>query len=134
MANEVVRAWLATVETDLKAIRNCLHGPEPTSLGAAYHCQQAAEKLVKAVLVAAGTHPWKSHDIHALIDALDKSHPLRPRLTPLERFTPYVWAFRYPSPGPMEPPPPEPSLGDIRRWLGEIEGAKADVEQHLGIV
>jgi HEPN domain-containing protein len=44
MADEVVRAWIAAAEDDLRAVRDCLHGPEPTPTVAAYHCQQAAEK------------------------------------------------------------------------------------------
>lgn len=45
--------WLAVAETDLKAVRNNLHGPEPTPEVAAYHCQQAAVKITIAFLVNA---------------------------------------------------------------------------------
>jgi hypothetical protein len=53
MAAEAVAGWLAVVDDDLRQVVNNLHGPMPSLSGAAYHCQQAAEKLVKAVLVEA---------------------------------------------------------------------------------
>jgi HEPN domain-containing protein len=50
MAANEVAAWLAVVEDDMRQVTNNLYGPAPSLSGAAYHCQQAAEKLVKAVL------------------------------------------------------------------------------------
>ena len=45
---------------------------------AAYHCQQAGEKLVKAVLIHRGIEPIRSDDIEMLIDGL----PSTGRFTP----------------------------------------------------
>jgi HEPN domain-containing protein len=42
---------LDRARADLMAARNCLDGPHYLPEIAAYHCQQAAEKLVKAVLI-----------------------------------------------------------------------------------
>ncbi len=50
MASEAAAAWLIVVDDALRQVINNLHGPLPSLAGAAYHCQQAAEKLVKAVL------------------------------------------------------------------------------------
>ena len=83
MAVEAARAWLAAAEDDLRAVTDCLHGPEHTATAAAYHCQQAAENLVKAVMVSADMHPPKSHDIGGLLDRLGDTHPLRAVLAPL---------------------------------------------------
>ena len=73
MASEPAAAWLAVVDDDLRQVVNNLHGPLPSLAGAAYHCQQAAEKLVKAVLVEARTAFSKTHDIggHAGSDPAD---------------------------------------------------------------
>ncbi len=73
MAVEVVRAWLAAADDDLRATRGCLHGPEPTPTSAAYHCQQAAEKLLKAVLVSAGIHPPKSGNVTSYVSGREGS-------------------------------------------------------------
>ena len=87
MDTDEVLPWLAVVERDLKAARNCLFGPEPTEEAATYHCQQAAEKLVKAILVSEGVNAPYSHDIRVLVGLLPKS-PLTTLLLPLARFTP----------------------------------------------
>ena len=118
-----VRPWLEVVARDLKAARNCLFGPEPTGEAAAYHCQQAAEKLVKAVLVSAGVNAPYSHDIETLVGLVPDS-PLAPLLVPLARFTPYATAYRYPVDDPMGVPP-SPSAGEVAGWVAEIEAAKA---------
>jgi HEPN domain-containing protein len=133
MAVDIVREWLTAVERDLKAIRNCLFGPDPTPAGAAYHCQQAAEKLVKAVLISTGIHPRKTHDIQGLVAELGEAHPMRPVLAPFMRFTPFAWAFRYPSLDPMAVEANEPSLDEVTEWLKEILSAVQAVEVHLGL-
>jgi len=132
MAVEVVRAWLASAAHDLRAIRGCLHGPEPTPTAAAFHCQQAAEKLVKAVLVSAGIHPPRSHDIGALLDLLGESHALYARLLPLARFTPYSWVFRYPAAAPTESAAEPPSAEEVARWLEELRQGMDSVTVAVG--
>jgi hypothetical protein len=67
MATDAAADWLAVVDDDLRQVVNNLYGPMPSLIGAAYHCQQAAEKLVKAVLVEASTAFPKTHDIAALV-------------------------------------------------------------------
>ena len=125
-----VLPWLAVVERDLKAARNCLFGPEPTEEAAAYHCQQAAEKLVKAVLVSEGVNAPYSHDIRVLVGLLPK-YPLAALLLPLARFTPYATAYRYPVDDPFGAPP-SPSVEEVADWVKEIEGAKVEFERNLG--
>ena len=49
--------WLAVATADIRAVRLCLDADEPMLGIAAYHCQQAAEKVVKGMLVMAGIPP-----------------------------------------------------------------------------
>ena len=83
---------------------NNLHGPLPSLAGAAYHCQQAAEKLVKAVLVESRTPFPKTHDIGALAGLLPENHPLKAKLATLAKLTPYGVAYRYPAEDTWELP------------------------------
>lgn len=124
--------WLAVVERDLKAARNCLFGPEPTQEAAAYHCQQAAEKLVKAVLVSAGVSAPYSHDIDVLVGLAPASSPVAALLAPLARFTPYATAYRYPGDDPLGAPP-SLSVEEVAGWVKEIEAAKVAFERSLGL-
>ena len=125
MVDRVVAAWLTVADEDIRAIHACLVGSALKS--AAYHCQQAAEKLVKAMLVSLGRHPPKQHNIVALLDDVPSDHPLRPTLLPLERFTIFAAAFRYPSIDVFDSPPDEPGPDDVARWLAEIQQARARV-------
>jgi len=117
MAAEEFLGWLTVVDDDLKQVVNNLHGPMPSLSGAAYHCQQAAEKLVKAILVKAGISFPKTHDIAALVGLLPDSHPLKRALKGLEKLTPYGVAYRYPAEDEWEVPTAE-----------TIEGCKAEIE------
>jgi HEPN domain-containing protein len=130
MGSEAAR-WLAVANTDLKAVRNNLHGPEPTLEVAAYHCQQAAEKIVKAALVAAGVDPPRWHNIDDLVDLLPVGHMLKKPLAPLGRLTPYAVAYRYPMPDP-DIAPDIPTPEDVMQWLDDLQRAKAAVATAAG--
>ena len=119
-ASELVRRWLDAARADLMAARNCVDGPHYLPGIAAYHCQQAAEKLVKAVLIHRGMEPARSHDIDTLIGRLPEADPSRQTLEDLGRFTPYAVAFRYPGED-LDPSPP--SRDDLTGWMAEIETA-----------
>ena len=63
---DLVRSWLVKAGTDLRSAR-ILGAAEAAPLDTAiYHCQQAAEKAVKAFLVHRGVGPQKTHDIRKL--------------------------------------------------------------------
>jgi HEPN domain-containing protein len=96
LADPVVEGYLAAVADDLDAARR-LAAP-PANRLAAYHLQQAAEKLIKAVLVHRKVHPGLGHRIDVLVGMLDPSDPRQPLLDPLDRLTPYATTYRYPSP------------------------------------
>ena len=78
-----------------------------TDLGnAAFHLQQAAEKLAKAVLEIEGIHSGVMHMIGALAAMLPAEHVFRPDLAAFDRFSSFATATRYPRPGgglPREP-------------------------------
>jgi HEPN domain-containing protein len=79
MHADVLR-WLAFADIDIRTIRNSVYGPEPSFEAASYHCQQAAEKIVKAALALAGVEPPKIHNIKVLVNLLPASDKLRPVL------------------------------------------------------
>ena len=60
---------------------------------AAYHCQQAVEKLIRAFLVHHNIEPGLDHHLDALIGKLPKDEPWRAVLGPLHKYTPYATAF-----------------------------------------
>ncbi len=125
---DVVREWLDHVQEDLDAAWSCARGERAAPGQAAYHVQQAAEKLIKSVLIARGLRPPHTHDLAALCDLLPNDVPDREALLRLRRFTSYVYVFRYPT---EDVPERKPDPSQIDAWITEIEGIKRDAEGRL---
>jgi HEPN domain-containing protein len=62
-----VLEWLQVAASDQRAVRLCLSANPPLCDVATFHCQQAAEKLLKGFLVRAGADFRKTHDLDALV-------------------------------------------------------------------
>ena len=64
---------------------------------AAFHCQQAAETLLKGLLIAAGRPNVKTHDIKEVANRATPYHPdLANRMANLRNLTLWGFAYRYP--------------------------------------
>ena len=65
--NDLVREWYKFSMTDLATAKhlNDTMRPKPLEI-ICYHCQQAAEKMLKGFLVSNGIIPPKTHDLHQL--------------------------------------------------------------------
>lgn len=97
-------AWLARARDDLGAAGKLISGHDPYTATASYHCQQAAEKALKAILASSGETIPKTHDLRLLIErcvALDTS--LEPLRDACDELTPYATEFRYPTDIPDPP-------------------------------
>jgi len=94
---ELLRSWLTKAASDLKSA-SVLGSAEEAPLDVAiYHCQQAAEKAVKAYLVSRGVTPEKTHDIRKLaVQASGFEAKFNEFITIAAILTPYAWEFRYP--------------------------------------
>jgi HEPN domain-containing protein len=96
---ELLHSWLLKASHDLAAARLLAQGGRPILDVAIYHCQQAAEKAVKAFLVFNDEFPDRTHDVDVLIQ---RGMPFEPGLVTLRaaaiRLTPYATLFRYPRP------------------------------------
>ena len=95
----MARRWLALAVEDLKVAGLCLDAREPVPHASAYHCQQAAEKLIKGLLVLADIPFTKTHNLRRLGTL---AVPLYPRheklLSATYLFTSWAFDFRYPGP------------------------------------
>jgi HEPN domain-containing protein len=61
-----------------------------------FHCQQAAEKILKALLSDLGVRFRKTHNIRSLMKLItDSGCPLPAEFSGLEDFTPFAVAYRY---------------------------------------
>jgi uncharacterized protein len=130
MSAKVVESCLRPVDRDLRAARKCCEGEDPIPDQGAYHVQQAAEKLTKAVLVAHAIRPRKGHKIEEFAPLIPTSFPHRAQFLELEAFSKYAWAHRYPLEDGREPIA-EPSVAAVRGWIAEVESLKTDFEDWL---
>jgi HEPN domain-containing protein len=123
----IVGQWLEETRRDLLAAAGCLAEKTVVPDRAAFHVQQASEKLVKAALVAHEIRPSRTHDIGEIADALPERFPLKAKFVALDRFSEYAVILRYPG----ERRPAIPSVGKVRTWIEEIEVLKAEFEHWL---
>jgi HEPN domain-containing protein len=61
-----VAAWLGHAEEDARIARGCLQLTPPARSGAAFHCQQATEKLLKGFLLRDNIDFGRTHDLERL--------------------------------------------------------------------
>lgn len=94
--NEALR-WIAMADADIRAAEMLLQVADPLPGQAAFHGQQAAEKLAKALLVATALRAPRTHDITALAGQAKSAHPASAAgLARLGHLTDRYVAARYP--------------------------------------
>ena len=103
-----------------------LDAPDVADELVGYHCQQAAEKLLKARLVNLGVNYPKTHNLQMLVELLENQGQQLPAdLAELDSLTPYATIYRYEDP---------PQAGDFDRKAARefIRRLRAWVEAELG--
>lgn len=123
----VISAYLDDVDSELEAATRLM--AEPVSRFAAFHLQQAAEKLVKAVRLHRGLPATADHNVAALIDELVVSDEWRTNLLPLAPLSAYATSYRYPSPTGKRKP--GPAAAELRQWLDRIRPLAGEARSSL---
>jgi HEPN domain-containing protein len=125
-SGELARGWLAKARSDLATARLLVTGPEKHFDTGSYHCQQAAEKALKAWLTF---HEVVFPKTHSLEDLLALCIPSAPGFTQFQRhaeeLAPLATAYRYP--GDVF----EPSAVLAARVLALAEELSAFCEQQI---
>lgn len=92
-----VAEWLAKAKRDLMAAEILIDHEPPVLDAACFHCQQAAEKALKAFWVWRSVQFDKVHDLAYLVDLCVSQDPRFGSLREqAESLTPYAVTFRYP--------------------------------------
>jgi HEPN domain-containing protein len=126
---ELVQQWLAKADGDL-AVAELLLSQGPGYYEAlAFHCQQAGEKYLKALLTWYQVEFPRTHDIGQLLDLVALASPdVAESLQPLASLTPYGVAPRYPG------EPLELSDAQAREAVDLARLARAIASHHLSDV
>jgi HEPN domain-containing protein len=111
------RRWLAIVEEDIDvaiaALRLSRRG------ASAYHVQQAAEKLVKALLVLAAEPFRRTHDLDDLAARLLPVYPQFGRQAEAVRRL-SIWGIAYRYPSLEDVPEPLPEVEELERLINML--------------
>jgi len=91
--------WVLKAEEDMEAARSLAALARPKRDAACFHCQQAAEKYLKALLQELGAAVPRTHDLEDLLDLLlPHDATLKPLRRGLGSLTRYAVEYRYPGP------------------------------------
>jgi len=102
---------------------------------AIYLCEQAAEKILLAVLSSEGKHGNIKHQLDEMVKLIPDENPLKPMLQAMEDLGAFATTYRYPSPaGKIKPPPSmiefdERSARVERAWNAAIDRFKVDISK-----
>ncbi len=101
LRRELVRQWLARAEEDFGVACQLIADEHPYLNAVAFHCQQSAEKFLKAVLVERQLPFPKTHNLGELLDLISGVNPkLSAKLGACTVLNPYAIQYRYPSDAP----------------------------------
>jgi HEPN domain-containing protein len=90
-------AWVRKAEEDLRVASQARRSKRPAHNGVCFHCQQCAEKYLKALLEELGVNFPRTHELDLLRRLLLPHHPfLRAWRRGLVFLTNFAVAVRYP--------------------------------------
>lgn len=104
---EAVREWLVKADNDWRSAKALAALSSPILDTAGYHCQQAAEKALKGLMLFHLLPLLKTHDLTLLVQLLSAIEPqVAFHLPAAEYLTPFATLFRYPAGGGFNEPTP----------------------------
>lgn len=111
MADEALanaKAWMLKAWRDLETARRAVGGNPPFYDVGVYHCQQAAEKALKAFLVYHERAFENTHDVGWLVElAAEVDADFLSLADAADAVTPYATRFRYPNAAFTSDPHPD---------------------------
>src|SRR5262245_22058197 len=118
--------WVSKAEEDVDVARALAARTPPPRNAVCFHCQQAAEQYLKALLQETGLAVPRTHDLEDLLDLL---LPGNATLAPLRRsvasLTKYAVEYRYPG--------LRATTRQMQAALRVMERARADTRSLLGL-
>jgi HEPN domain-containing protein len=126
----LVTGWPAKAEDDLRVARLLIAEENRLNAAGAYHCQQAAEKVLKAWLTARNIVFPKTHDLETLLHLCRAAeNGFGAYIVQARALTPLATEFRYP--GDLFEPASEQARESLRQAADLFDYAAYLVRQEL---
>jgi HEPN domain-containing protein len=98
---------------------------------AIYLCEQAAEKLIRAVLTSEKIHAGVRHQLDEMVNLIPEDNPVKPRLRELQHLSVYATAYRYTTPtGRIPDHPPKQTVETTAKL---IDAALKELAARFGV-
>src|SRR5438105_6893658 len=118
-------SWVAVATADMDVAINLSSDVAKFKEAICYHSQQAAEKFLKAVIIAQHKRPPRTHDLSELVRFLRAIGLDLPDLEGETEFlTPFAWRGRYPDDHRI-------TAGDAKRALASARKVEEIMRRHL---
>lgn len=98
---------------------------------AIYLCEQAAEKIIRAVLTSEKIHAGVRHQLDEMVGLVPDENPLKPRLRALQHLATYATSYRYTTPSGRIPT--DPPTEDVEATTKIIEAALIEAAERFGV-
>jgi len=127
-AELLIANLLRVAKEDLEGAR--LLSPQ-LNRNAIYLCEQAAEKIIRAVLTSEGKHAGIRHELRDMVNLVPDENPVKPALRAMEHLAAYATSYRYPTvSGRITASPGKPILEEA---ASKVETALGMVSGRLGV-
>ncbi len=97
---------------------------------AVYLCEQAAEKVIRAVLTSEGKHAGIKHHLDEMVDLVPDENPLKPALREIEGLAAYATTYRYTTSSGRIPDTPTDKLNTFAQ---KVETALTEATSRFGV-
>lgn len=120
-----VAEWVRKANHDTRMAELAMAETPPITDGAAFHCQQAAEKLLKAFLAWRHYDFEKTHDLRTLLElCADHDAGFLAHQDAVEPLTAYAVRFRYPGPS-------DPTIDEVHSAISVVRNLEEFVLKSL---
>ena len=90
-AERIIANTIRLAHADLEAAKLPHAGKNRYAI---YQCEQAAEKIIKAVLTSEGIHANIKHQLDEMVKQVPDANPLKPLLEQIEHLAAYATTYR----------------------------------------
>ena len=119
----------------LRVAREDLRGAQllatQANRNAIYLAEQAAEKIIRAVLTSEGLHAGIKHQLDEMVDLVPDANPFKADLRSLEDLSAFATSYRYPTPTGRIPN--APGIAEVAARVTQIDAVLGKIATRWGL-